>query len=64
MAAKHDNLVSLMISHMQTVMRLQATYGGMPWLYDWRSGREMNAEGGIMAEMRPMATAYQRMTTL
>ena len=47
MAAKHHDLVGPMISHMHTVMRLQATYGGMSWLqYDWRSRREMNAEGG------------------
>ena len=46
MAAKRHDLVAPMISHMHTVMRLQATCGGMSWLqYDWRSRREMNAEG-------------------
>ena len=44
-------LVDPMISHMHTVMQLQATYGGMSWLqYDWWSRREMNAEGRIIAE--------------
>ena len=46
MAAKHQDLVAPMTSHMHTVMRLQAMYGGMSWIqYDWRSRREMNAEG-------------------
>lgn len=45
-AAKHHDLVGPMISHMQMVMRLHATHGGSSWLqYDWRSKREMNAEG-------------------
>ena len=46
MAAKRHNLVAPMTSHIHTVMWLQATYGGMSWIqYDWRSHREMNAEG-------------------
>ena len=46
MAAKRHDLVAPMTSHMHTVMRLQAMYGGMSWIqYDWRSRREMNAEG-------------------
>ena len=46
MAAKRHDLVAPMTSHMHTVMRLQAMYGGAAWIqYDWRSRREMNAEG-------------------
>ena len=46
MAAKRHDLVAPMTSHMHTVMRLQAMYVGMSWIqYDWRSRREMNAEG-------------------
>ena len=46
MVAKRHDLVAPMISHMHTVIRLQATCGDMSWhQYDWRSRREMNAEG-------------------
>ena len=46
MATKRHDLVAPMVSHMHTVMRLQATCGGMSWLqYDWQARREMNAEG-------------------
>ena len=46
MAARHHDLVAPMTSHMHTVMRLQAMYGGMSWIqYDWQARREMNAEG-------------------
>ena len=46
MAAKRHDLVTPVTSHMHTVMRLQAMYGGMSWIqYNWRSPGEMNAEG-------------------
>ncbi len=46
MARKKAELVPAMIAHMHAVLKLQQSVGGMMWLhYDWRSRREMNAEG-------------------
>ena len=46
MTAKCHDMVGPMIFHMHKVMWQHTTHGGMSWLqYEWRSWREMNAEG-------------------